>query len=199
MSDYGTFDSVCDIYEKLEHDARINPVGDDVMKVQSKEGLTKARDLVNRAIAQNIVTAARLARRTGIKGSAISAFRNDKWKGSAGTLATVASELSKAVNILLRQRESDRTSVDAFVQTKVASAIFDIAKYAVKRRMIAGFALPAGSGKTITLNALHEEIPGSVIITVTHSASTVKPFVQTWAGPWARDRQDASMSFKPVS
>jgi len=111
----------------------------------------------------------------------VPAFRKDHWKGSAGTLASTASELSKAVNLLLRQRQEDETSVASFVKTTVASAIFDIMKYAVKRRIIAGFALPAGRGKTITLKVLHDEIPGSVIITVTHSASTVKPFLQTWA------------------
>lgn len=176
-----SFNNVGDIYEKLGQDARLNPIGSDMTKVKTRDGLYKARALVNRAIEQGIVTAAGLSRRTGIKGSAISAFRNEKWRGSAGTLATTASELSKAVNILLRQRESDRSCVDTFVKTNVARAIFDIAKYAVRRRMIAGFALPAGSGKTLTLQALHEEIPGSVIITVMHSASTVKPFLQTWA------------------
>ena len=181
MNQHETFDTVGDIYEKLGQDARINPVGEDAMKVKTKDGLNKARDLVNRAIDQGLVTAASLGRRTGIKCSAISAFRNDKWKGSVGTLATTASELSTAVNILLRQQESDRTSVDGFVKTRVAERIFNIAKYAIRRRMISGFALPAGSGKTIALQALHEEIPGSVIITVTHASSSIKTFLQAWA------------------
>ncbi len=181
MPDGDAINRVEDIYERLERSARIQPVGDEAMNVTSKDGLVQARDLVNWAIQQGDVTASGLARRTNIKPSVISAFRNDKWKGSAGTLLTVASNLARGVNQLLLQREAERTEVGGFVKKSVACAIYDIVHYVLKRRWIGVFVIPAGSGKTITLRQIHEETPGSVLLTVTHTRSSAKAFLQTWA------------------
>lgn len=111
-----------------------------------------------------------------------SEFKNKKWaKFKPGTLATTASMLAKAVNNVIREREAEQTEVGGFVSTRLAEAIFDIVQYAMKRRQIAVFLVPAGSGKSMALNALEIETPGAVLITVKRSRSTIKSFLQLWA------------------
>lgn len=66
------FNHVSDIFERLDADARLQPVGDEAMNVTSTEGLAKARAEVNAAISDRVVTAAELSRRTGIKQAATS-------------------------------------------------------------------------------------------------------------------------------
>lgn len=175
------FDSIDDVYERLSRDARTNPIPEDVMNVKTREGLAEARTLVDYAIQQGWTTAAALSRRTGHKGSAISAFRNDKWKGKAGTLATVASDLAKAVNQIVRERQASGTELGGFVTIRVAEAVFSLVQYAVKRRDMAVFLLPAGDGKTMALQALQQEVAGAILITVKRNRATVKSFLQLWA------------------
>ena len=175
------FDHIGDIYERLTADGRVQPVGDELMNVTTKDGLGQARELVNFVIREGVTTAADLSRRANIKQAAISAFRNDKWKGKAGTLLTTASQLARAVNAIIVQRRADETRIDGFVKTRVAEAIFSLVHYAVKRRLIGAFTIPAGSGKTITLQQVRDEIPGAIMLTVTRTRSTVKSFLQLWA------------------
>ncbi len=175
------FNHIGDVYDRLNVDARLQPIEDDLTDIKTEQGLAKARNLVNRAIDEGYVTAATLSRRTNIKPSAISAFRTDSWTGKQGTLLTTASMLTRAVNQLLRQRMADQRRIDGFVKTKVVRAIYDIAQYVTKRRMIGAFVIPAGSGKTVTLEQLNDEIPGSVLLTVTRTCSSVKAFLQSWA------------------
>jgi hypothetical protein len=195
------FNGIGDIYDRLDRDARIQPVGDEVMNVTDEQGLKKARELVSYAIHEGLTTAADLNRRTGIKQSAISAFRNDKWKGSPGTLLTMASNLARAVNALIVLRRADETRIGGFVNTRVAEAIFSMAAYCQKRNLIGAFVIPAGSGKTMALQQLAEETPGSILLTVTRTRSSMKAFLQLWARALgldevgrAEDIQDAIIS-----
>lgn len=176
-----TFDRIDDIFERLEMDRRTDPVGTWSMNrdVRDDEDLREARDYINHAISQKLVTAAELARRTSIKESAISAFRNNKWKGSAGTHFSTATMLAKAVTQLVKQRQADETKIGGFVYTRIARAIWDVAEYAIKRRMIGVFVIPAGCGKTMALDAIYEDKPGSVLVTVTGTRAARKPFLQS--------------------
>lgn len=175
------FETIHDVYERLAQDGRVQPVRDDLMEINSDAGVKEARALVNRAIHDGHTTATDLARRTSVKESAISAFRNDKWKGKLGTLYTLASDLVKAVNALLVQRSADETRVEGFVSTRFAREVEALVQYAVKRRIIAAFVAPAGSGKTMTLQAVRDNIPGSALLTVTRTRSGVKSFLQLFA------------------
>ncbi len=191
------FHKLEDIYDRLEQDAREQPVKDDIMAVKNETDTAEARELVNRVIFDGLTTAADLARRTGIKPAAISAFRNDKWgKGSPGTLLTTASELAKAVNAILRKQRAEETKIDGFVQTRVAEAIFNLVQYAVKRGMIAAFVIPAGAGKTITLQQLAEDTPGAMLLTVTRTRSTPKSFLQVWARALGMDEHGSAQDIQ---
>lgn len=175
-------ETIHDLYDRLHGDARTNPIPEHVMDVRTKEGLNEARQLIQHAINQGWTTQADLARRTGYKPSAISEFKNNKWgKRKAGIEATVASDLAKAINQILRERDAKDTEVAGFVKIRVAEAIFDIVQYAIKRRRISVFVIPAGSGKTMALRALKIEIPGAILITVKRARGTVKSFLQLWA------------------
>jgi DNA transposition AAA+ family ATPase len=189
MADIETFDCIGDVYERpvddivarLEADARTHAIRSDIMDVRSMEALKNARELVNNAIHDGLVSAATLSRRTGIKQSAISEFRNDAWKGKVGTLFSTASILAKAVDRIIQQKQADETRVDGFVKTSVAREVYGVASYVVKRRMIGVFVIPAGSGKTMALEQLRDEFPGSILVTVTKTRSTVKSFLQVVA------------------
>jgi DNA transposition AAA+ family ATPase len=184
-----TFDNVRDVFDRLWQDARVQPLEDDLMDVKTTEGLSASRDFVNRTITDGMVSAADLARRTNIKASAISAFRNDKWKGSAGTQCTVASTLCKAINGIIRQKQADATKIDGFVRTRVAEQIFALTEYARKRRMIAAFVIPAGHGKSTALQAVAEDVPGAVLLTVTRARASAKSFLQLFARALGLDEQ----------
>lgn len=68
-----------------------------------------------------MVTAAELARRTGLKATAISTFINAKWKGSPGTEVQVANKLCRAIDVLLKQREAaDNRATEGYVATGLA-------------------------------------------------------------------------------
>lgn len=175
MSD--EFRTIDDVFERLSQDARNGPVKDDLMDIKNDSQLAGARELVKQAIHDGLVTQAALARRTNIKPTAISVFLTDKWKGSPGTLYSTASALAKAVNQLLRQREADGTAVGGFVQNRFAERFFGVAQLAVKRRCMAVVTAPAGSGKTLCLEALRDEFPGSVLVTAGKTRSAVKPFL----------------------
>lgn len=176
-----TFDRIGDIFERLEMDRRTDPVGTWAMNrdVHNDSDLREARDYINHAKSQKLVTAAELARRTGIKESAISAFCTDKWKGSKGTLYSTATMLAKAVTQLVKQRQADETKIGGFVYTRIARAIWDVVEYAIKRRMIGVFVIPAGCGKTMALDAIHDDKPGSLLVTVTGTRAARKPFLQS--------------------
>jgi len=178
------FNNITDVFERLNGDARMNPIPDHVMDVQSKESLDEAHALVDRALTTGLITAVALARRAGCKPRAISEFRNRKWdKFSPGTLATLASTLAKAINAILREREAAKTAVGGYVSIRMAQAIQGVVSYAIKRKKIAAFLVPAGCGKTMALLALRYEIPGAILITVTRLRGTVKSFLQVWARP----------------
>ena len=109
------FNHIEDLFDRMDHDGRSRHVESHLLDVQTPEGLTQARELVNEAIACGFVTAAELARRTNLRPSAISAFRNRKWKGATGTQVAMASALAKAIDQLKRQRVAEETSIDGFV------------------------------------------------------------------------------------
>src|SRR4030042_5052874 len=109
-----TYNSIYDVYDRMGLDAGGQPVKDDLMDVRTEKDLALAREFVNRAIEQGNVSAAQLARRTGARAGAISAFRNDKWRGSIGTLHTLASDLCKAINAIQRQAQADATQSRGF-------------------------------------------------------------------------------------
>lgn len=175
------YDTIDDVFDRLGHDARVQPIEDELMDVKTTEGLAAARDLINRSIHDGLVTASDLARCTGAKSTAISALRNDKWKGSPGTQCTLASQLCKAINQIVRQRQADVSRIDGFVRTGVAEAIFAMKEYAVKRRMMVAFVIPAGCGKTMALEAIAEDTPGSILLTVKRARTSIKSFLQMWA------------------
>lgn len=192
-----TYTTIYDVYERMGLDARIQPLRDGLMNVQSEKQLELAREFVNREIEKGTVSAGQLARRTGAHAGAISSFRNRKWKGSPGTLCRLASDLCKAINAIQRQREADATRIGGFVQTRVAEAIFSLVEYARKRRLLAAFCLPAGMGKSIALEAIRDSTPGAILLTATHTRGSVKSFLQLWArllgvgeGGRAEDIQD---------
>lgn len=195
------FHHIGDIFQQLDWSARTQPLSEDVMEITTREGLEKARELINRCLHDGTITAAELSRRTDIKQSAISAVKTGKWKGKQGTLLTTASLLVKAINQVLRQRRADETRIDGYVETRVAREIHNIVWRAVDRRLIAAFILPAGSGKTMAMEAMHDDRPGSVLLTVTRSRSSVKSLLQLWARTLglhevgrAEDIQDAIMN-----
>jgi DNA transposition AAA+ family ATPase len=175
------YDNASGMCDRLERDARLQPLGDEVMNVTTTEGLGKARELVEFAIHEGSTTAAELSRRTNIKQSQISEFRNDKWKGKPETLLTVASQLARAVNALIVQRRADETRIGGFVKTRVAEVIFSLVAYCIKRHLIGAFVVPAGSGKTMALRQLCEDTPGAILVTVRRTRSSVKSFLQLLA------------------
>lgn len=183
------FETYDDLFDRLAADARIQPVEDSLMEVTSTEALNAAREFVNRAITDGIVSAHDLARRTGLKETAISVFRNNKWKGKAGTQSTLAGTLCKAINQIIRRQQADATSVDGFVQSRVAEAIYALAQYAIKREAIVGFDISAGHGKTITLTTIVDETPGAVLLTVNRTRSSPKSFLQLWSRALGLDVQ----------
>ena len=107
------FDDIDQVYQRMEGSARMRFVPQNLLDIKSPQDLQEARAFIDRIIDQDLVTGNGLARRTGIKPSAISAFRNNKWKGSEGTLYTTASELVRAVDQLLKQRQDDERRADA--------------------------------------------------------------------------------------
>jgi len=176
-----SFEHIADIFDRLVEDSRRNFVSESAMESMTKEGLAESRRIVNEAIESGLTTAAALARRTGLKETAISEFRNNTWKGKKGTLATTASILARAVNQLLHEQRAAETQIGGFVRIRFANAVFAIAQWAVTRRKIAAFVTYAGLGKSITLDALLLEFPGSVKITVKQTRRTIKSFLQLWA------------------
>jgi len=175
------FDEIGDIYERLSGDARRHSVDQKLLDIKTPEDLQRAREFLNNILAQDIITAHQLAKRTGVKPSAISAFRNDKWKGAAGTLYTTASELMGAIDQFLKERDAEETAVDGFATTRFVEEVVALVEYAKKRRKIGAFGAPAGSGKSTVLHELAETTPGAVLIVVRRCRSAVKPFLQLWA------------------
>jgi len=175
------FEQYGDIFERLGMDARFQPVPDRLMNVRSEEDLRDARDLINRLIHDGTVTAAELSRKTTIKASAISALRNDKWKGKRGTELSTASALCKALNAILRQKDMDAERVDGFIKTKIAEAIYYRANLVKSMRSMGVVVLPAGSGKTMALRALLDMEPGSILLTANVTRTSVRMFLQLWA------------------
>lgn len=183
------FDTVYDVFDRLGQDARLQPVEDELMRVESKEALELARDFVMRSIQEGVVSQSELCRKIDVKATALSTFVNNKWKGSAGTECTLASKLCKAINAIIRQKQADTTRIDGFVRTSIAEAVFAIKEYAVKRRMIVAFVLPAGHGKTMALEAICEDTPGAILLTAKRTRASVKSFLQLWARQLGLDEQ----------
>lgn len=175
------FDDIGDIYERLGGDARRHVVDQRLRDIKTQEDLQEAREFVNNIIAQGIITAHQLAKRTGFLPSAISAFRNDKWKGKQGTLFTMASRLTTTIDQFLKEQEAEETAVDGFATTRFVEEVQALVEYAKKRRKIGAFGAPAGSGKSTVLRELCEVNPGAVLIVARKCRSAVKPFLQLWA------------------
>lgn len=175
------FEQYADIFERLGMDARFQPIPDRLMNVRNEEDLRDARDLINRLISDGTVTAAELARKTTVKASAISALRNDKWKGKRGTELSTASTLCRSLNGILRQKDADAERVDGFVKTKVAEAIYSLAHLVTTMRSMGVIVMPAGAGKTMTLRALLDMYPGSILLTAAVTRTSVRMFLQMWA------------------
>jgi DNA transposition AAA+ family ATPase len=177
--DYKTYD---DLLERLQGDARMNPIPDRLMDVTTTEALEEVRNLVNHAVHEGLTTQADLARRTNFKSTAISNFCTSQWgKRRAALQLTLASNLAKTINQILREREAKTTEVGGFIPIRLTEAIFAIAQYAVKRRKIAAFVVPAGCCKSMALQAFEQEIPGSILVTVKRARATPKSFLQLWA------------------
>jgi DNA transposition AAA+ family ATPase len=175
------FDKIEDVFVGLWRISRKSHLPEEVMEITTKEGLDKARRLVNDAIANNLISAAAMARRTGLKESAISAFRNEKWKGAATAEVFTAEQCSRFLNQLMREREAKESELGGFVTTRFAEAVFAIAHWAVKRRKIAAFVAHAGHGKSMAIDALVQEIAGAVKVTVTSKKGTPRLFLQSIA------------------
>lgn len=190
-------EKVSDLYQGLHGSARSNPVKDDLMDVTTKEGLAGARALVQKAIDDGLINQAQLARRTGYKPSAISEFMTDSWKGSPGTLATLAGKLAQIINRIFREQDADAVGIANFVTTRAAEAIHDMAQYVCDHRQIGAFVMAAGMGKTMSMEALHDEFAGSILVTVGSLRATPKAFLQLWIQQlhlktigYAKDLQD---------
>lgn len=175
------FDRIDDVYERLAGDARMREVDISLLEVNSPEALQKARELVKNLVGQGLISQNQLAKRTGFKPSAISAFVNDKWKGNAGTLYTLAQDLATACDQFLRQRQAEGTSVAGFVWTGFAQQVRDLVEYAVKRKKMGAFSAPAGSGKSMVFRAIQEMTPGAVLVTVTQKRGAPKSFLERLA------------------
>lgn len=175
------FDSIDDVFDRLDSEARRLHVSPALLDVQTREGLERARTLVNEAIERDVVSARTLSRRTNVKESAISAFRNRKWKGRHSTECTTASMLAKAIDQIINQQEAEETSVAGYVTTGFASAVLSMTKYATKRNLIAAFVAPAGSGKSTVMRYIEQETPGAVLITVRKARSAPRSFLQIWS------------------
>ena len=178
MTDHPPFRTVDDLYDRMYGDARTNHVTETAMNAQTREGLREARDALSQALAAGITTQADLARRTGLKETAISEFKNDAWKGAAGALAHTAQTVAKAINEIYRELEAAESEVGGFQMTRMAEAIFSIAKYCAKRGKIGVIVAPAGNGKSICLQALLEEFPGSVRLTITREEASPFQFLR---------------------
>jgi DNA transposition AAA+ family ATPase len=175
------FDRVEDLFVALWRVSRKDHVSEQAMEIITKDGLERARRLVNDAINNGTISAATLSRRTGIKEQAISVFRNDKWTGAATTEVFTAETLSRFLNQFLHEREASQTELSGFVTTRFAEQVFAVAKWAVKRRKIACFVANAGLGKSMAVDALLPEFPGSVKVIVKGNKSTPRRFLQSVA------------------
>lgn len=181
MNPQERFDEIGDIYERLGGEARRHVVDQRLRDIKTQEDLQQAREFVNNIIAQGIITAHQLAKRTNYLPSAISAFRNDKWKGKQGTLFTMASRLTTTIDQFLKEQEAEETAVDGFATTRFVEEVQALVEYAKKRRKIGAFGAPAGSGKSTVLREVCEATPGAVLIVARKCRSAVKPFLQLWA------------------
>ena len=168
------------MYEKLYGDARVNPVPIQCLDPRTADDLADARDLVRETI-QAGTSADELAKRTGIKVAAIKAFVADQWTGSASTHVLIAADLSKAINALRREQAADDSDVREFAWTRMAEAIRAVAAYCVKRKRIGLVTAPAGSGKSIVLDALLAEHVGAVKLTITEGYASRSEFLRLLA------------------
>ena len=133
------FDEIGDIYERMSGDARRHTVDQKLLDIKAPEDLQRAREFLNNIITQGITTAHQLAKRTGVKQSAISAFRNAKWVGKQGTLYSTASALMGAIDQFLKEREAEDTAVDGYATTRFVEEVVALVEYARKRRKIGAF------------------------------------------------------------
>lgn len=173
--------NVNDIYVRLWQKSRQGFVPEEAMDVTTREGLDQAREIVQKAVDGGLTNQAKLSRRTGIKPSSLSQFLSgDTAKWNKGTLATTASTLARAVNQLMVEKEAEQTQLGGFVSTRLAEEVFGLAHRAIARRQMAAFIMHAGLGKTMALQALLQEYPGSVLITVTAARSTPRSYLQLW-------------------
>ena len=84
-----------------------------LLDIKTDEHLREARELVNRMIAEGLVTGNQLAKRSGVSPSHVSQFRNDKWgNGAIGTLFTTASALVKTIDQLLKELADEEQKVE---------------------------------------------------------------------------------------
>ncbi len=176
------FERMEPVHERLTADARRHIVEQRLKDVRSPEELERVREIGNNLQTQGVITQRDLAREVGRKkASQISEFLSRKWKGAAGSEYTLASELAKAIDVLLLRKEAEASAVGGFVTTRFAEAVFTLAHYAVKRGVMAAFGAPAGLGKSMALRALADEFPGAVLVTTTSKRGAPHPFLRGWA------------------
>jgi hypothetical protein len=89
--------------------------------------------------------------------------------------------LVRALERVFEQRAAEETSVGGYVTTRFTEAVYSVCQYAIKRRRIGVIVAAAGAGKSMVLQAVQEDTPGSILITVRQRRATPKSFLQIWA------------------
>ncbi len=176
------FDHIDDVYDRLAQSARRREVQKNLLDPKSDQDLGQAREFVNNTILDGVVTQAELCRRTGIKPTAVSTFRNNCWKGKLGTQFTVAKELCTAIDQLLTERRAAETSVSGYVSTRMAEQGMNTIRYAVKRKYLAALMAPNGAGKSMLLQAARDSFAGAVLMIVDGDQASPIAFLRVWAG-----------------
>ncbi|HUU83044.1 MAG TPA: AAA family ATPase [Phycisphaerae bacterium] len=176
-------------------------VGDQYEPVGSLEA-ARIRAAVNAFLARQDelpkarrVTRGKLADAIGESKSTVSQVLSDKYPKSktdgCGKIDEVLRKLDKHLAVLEARQESPQRS--DFAWTKIAEEIRGVANTAVILETIGAVYGPAGIGKTLTLEALLDVYPGSVLVTIDDEAHSPTTFLRTLADklklPSARHRQ----------
>lgn len=142
------------------------------------------------------VTGAQIARATGEAASTVSAVLNDVYpegrRDGFRKRDEVLRKLDKFVATEKARRASPKRS--GFAWIGVAKDIRTVAETCVYLETIGAAFAPAGVGKTMTLTALLEEIPGSLLLTIDDGTHSPTAFLRELcsrlkASSGSRDRQ----------
>lgn len=175
------FDRVNDIFDRLSEDARMRHVPYALRNITKAEQLEEARAFLSEVLESGAISANALGKRTNVKPTAISAFRNNCWKGAKGAEVTTAGMLMRGLDQFFQAQEAEETSIAGHADTRFYERFYETTMYAVKRNLIAAIVAQAGHGKSMALRAIHEEIAGSYLVTIRRCRSSTKAFLQLWA------------------